>query len=323
VTPPPDSLPPLGSSKASLNWTSWIYGLLLPLVYLVVELSFSNELIHTLGDHSPDDVLTGFEFWGRAISGCGLGLLIHRLIGPRLPAKGAIFVTSIAAGIVVMWNVQKTLIDYLIDVAEPADKRAALALVWVAPTVGDGLLRTMAGQSVTLAKPEGVNKHIVVSLFPAAALHAKQRDEQLAQWVSGVGNFGAPGGILLGATAELEDRAYRALIVAPLVVGLSLSFALLNLSVALSFLIGLYRPRWRPFAATAMVALLIAVSLSPRNLMLHAEAYESNLRAALWAEKPLLALIVEWSARASTQWSPASELVHRHLLLGYSFKPVL
>jgi len=50
VTPPPDSLPPLGSSKASLNWTSWIYGLLLPLVYLVVELSFSNELIHTLGD---------------------------------------------------------------------------------------------------------------------------------------------------------------------------------------------------------------------------------------------------------------------------------
>lgn len=303
--------------------TQWIYGLALPLAYLVVELSFCNELIHTLGDHSPDDVLTGFEFWGRVISGFGLGIVIHRLVGPRLPGKALTFLLSVLGGVVIMWNVQKALIDHLIAVAEPQDKRAALALVWVAPTVADGRLKTMAGQSVLLSKPEGVNKHIVVSLFPAAALHAKQREEQLAQWLGGVSHFGAPGGIPLGETAELEKRAYRALIVAPLVIGLSMLFALLNLSLALSFLICRYRLHWRPFVTTGLMVAFIGASLSAKNLMLDAQAYESNLRQALWAEKPMLALIVEWAARASTQWSPAAELAHRHLLLSYSFKPIL
>ena len=71
----------------------------------------------------------------------------------------------------------KALIDHLIAAAEPQDKRAALALAWVAPTVADGRHETMTGQSVLLSKPEGMDKNIMVSLFSAAALHAKQREE--------------------------------------------------------------------------------------------------------------------------------------------------
>ena len=64
---------------------AWVYGLVLPLMYLVVELSFCSQLIHTLGDDSQQDILSGLELSGRLISGVGLGLLLHRLVSARLP----------------------------------------------------------------------------------------------------------------------------------------------------------------------------------------------------------------------------------------------
>jgi hypothetical protein len=298
---------------------AWVYGLVLPLAYLVVELSFCNQLLRTLGDHSPDDVLTGFEFWGRLISGFGLGILIHRIVAHRLALRVVGFLLSIAAGIVVMWHVQKALIHHLVESAQPQDKRAALVLVWIAPQAGEGLLNTLSGQPLVASQPSGLEKNIVVSMFPAAALHAPDRQTQFAQWLQASGGAGLP----VGDLPELEKKAYRGLIVAPLVIGLSLFFGLLNLSLAVSFAVRAFRPRWRAGAAAAVLAGLTALSLNADSVLLDARGYEASLRPALWDQAPVLAVLVEWSARSATQWAPLSELAHRHLLLDYAFKPLL
>ncbi len=304
-----------------LTWTSWMYGLALPVAYLVVELSFCNQLIHTLGDASPDDVLSGLEFWGRLISGVGLGILLHRLVRTRLPWRVLGFCLSVAAGIAIMWNVQRALIDYLVDAASPQDKHAALVLVALAPHASSGHLQTLAGEPLVQGAPRGIQQNITVSMFPAAALHVEQRDLQLAQWLQtqpglavGMGNASAVD------SAEPAGRAYRALIVAPLVVGLSLLFALLNFSLALSFVLCVARPRWRPYAVALSWVLLAAVSWQARSPLLDAEGYARSLRPHLWQQAPVLALMVEWSARTASQWASTSEVVHRYLMFGYNFK---
>ena len=297
---------------------TWIYGLGLPLAYLVVELSFCNQLLRTLGDHSPDDVLSGFEFWGRVISGVGLGILIHRGLASRLPLRALGFVLSIGAGILIMWNVQKSLIHYLVESAPLSDKRAAVALVWIAPQAGEGLLQTLSGQPLVESEPSRLEKNIVVSMFPAAALHAQERETQFAQWLQTANTAF----LAVGDPAELEKKAYRGLILAPIVIGLSLFFGLLNLSVALSFAAFTLRPRWRALATTACMAGLVTWSMSAPSPLLDAKGYEQNLGPALWKQAPALAVMVEWSARAATHWAPVSELAHRHFLFDYGFEPL-
>lgn len=305
------------------TWTSWLYGLALPLAYLVVELSFCNQLIHTLGDASPDEVLSGLEFWGRLISGVGLGILLHRLVSARLPWRVLGFFLSIAAGIAIMWNVQRALIDHLVDSASPEDKRAALALVALAPHASSGHLQTLEGHPIVQAPARGIQQNITVSMFPAAALHADRRDLQFAYWIQARPELASrSGGAAAGDMAEAASRAYRALIVAPLVIGLSLLFALLNFSLALSFVLCLARPRWRPYAVALSWVFLVALSWQARAPLLDAQAYERSLRPQLWREAPVLALMVEWSTRTASRWASTSEVVHRYLLFGYNFKSV-
>ena len=59
--------------------SQWIFGALVPLVYLVIELGFHYQLVNITADTVNDDTLSGLEFWGRVISGVGLGLTIYRL----------------------------------------------------------------------------------------------------------------------------------------------------------------------------------------------------------------------------------------------------
>lgn len=310
--------PATQNHSGGLAPVTWIYGLVLPLAYLVVELSFCNQLLRTLGDHSPDDVLTGFEFWGRLISGFGLGILIHRIVASRLALRVVGFLLSISVGVAIMWHVQKALVHHLVESAQAQDKRAALMLVWIAPQAGEGLLGTLSGQPVVASKPSGLEKNIVVSMFPAAALHAQDRQAQFAQWLQASGGVSLP----VGDLPELEKKAYRGLIVAPLVIGLSLFFGLINLSLAVSFAACAFRPRWRAGAAAAVLIGLTALSLNADSVLLDGLGYQHSLRPALWDQAPVLAVLVEWSARAANQWAPLSELAHRHLLFDYAFKPL-
>lgn len=303
---------------AVLSPRSLAYGLALPVAYLIVELAFNDQLLRTLGDTAPADVLSGLEFWGRVISGVGLGILLHRGLTSRLTPRLAGWLISIGVGVLVMWHVQKALIDHLVEAASPQDKRASVALAVLAPKAGQGALLTPAGQKLVTMETIGLHRNIVEAMFPAAALHAPQREQLLLQWLMTAGHAPAAG----VQPAQVEDNAYRNLIVAPLVIGLSLFFALVNLSVAASFVVCARKPRWRLWVAVVLVLLLVGVSMLSGNALLDAEGYRSALRPGLWEQAPVLAAMVEWSARAATCWAPVSQWVHEHLMFGYGFGPI-
>jgi len=67
--------------------SQWIFGALIPLVYLVVELGFHYQLINITAETVNDDTLSGLEFWGRVISGVRLGLTICRSSFVKLANK--------------------------------------------------------------------------------------------------------------------------------------------------------------------------------------------------------------------------------------------
>lgn len=308
---------PLPAKKSNLSLTSWIYGFAFPLIYLVVEFSFCHQLLMVLGDGSPEDLLSGFEFWGRLTSGFGLGILIFRLLAYRIAQRAIGFGLSIVVGILLMWKMQQNLIDYLIEAASPQDKRAATALIIVAPKAGDGRLQTLSGEPIVASELLGIQRAIVTSLFPAAALHAQQRELQLTQWLQLSLNGTSPA----QPNLKSDDDAYRALVVAPLVIGLSLFFALLNLSLVASFLLYACTGRWRTRLASVFLIVFMALSLAPNHVMLDAAGYRHSLRPDLWREEPVLAMMVEWSARAATRWALLAEQVHRRVMLNYEFKP--
>lgn len=303
---------------AALPARSLAYGLALPVAYLIVELAFNNQLLRTLGDTAPADVLSGLEFWGRVISGVGLGILLHRWLTSRITPRLAGWLISISVGVLVMWHVQKALIDHLVEAASPQDKRASVALAVLAPKAGQGVLLMPEGQMLVTLETTGIHRNIVEAMFPAAALHAPQREQLLLQWLTTAGHTPAAG----VQPAQVEDNAYRNLIVAPLVIGLSLFFALVNLSVAASFVVCARKPLWHPWVAAVLVLLLVGVSMLSGNGLLDAEGYRSALRPGLWEQAPVLAAMVEWSARAATCWAPVSQWVHEHLMFGYGFGPI-
>ncbi|MFM7660115.1 MAG: hypothetical protein ACKO6H_05230 [Betaproteobacteria bacterium] len=94
----------------------WLYGLLVPFIYLVVEFSFNHRLIAALDETVSDAVLENLEFWGRLIAGVGLGLMIHRVLAKRTSYKFLSFVTAISLGIVLMWHLQQSLINYFVEI---------------------------------------------------------------------------------------------------------------------------------------------------------------------------------------------------------------
>jgi mannose/fructose/N-acetylgalactosamine-specific phosphotransferase system component IIC len=106
----------------------WLYGLLVPFIYVVVEFSFNHRLITALDETVSDAVLENLEFWGRLIAGVGLGLMIHRLLLKVSSYRFLSLVAALSLGIVLMWHLQQSLINYFVELADPKDKRAAVLL---------------------------------------------------------------------------------------------------------------------------------------------------------------------------------------------------
>jgi len=156
----------------------------------------------------------------------------------------------------------------------------------------------------------------VMALFPAAALHTTNREAQLTQWVLEHGGYSAG----IAATTDLEYNAYKNLIIPPIVIGISLFFALLNLSFVVGALGNLIwsRTRWPVMFGTLLF--LILVSFIPRNALIDSPGYLNAMRADLWKEKPVLGILVEWSSQTAPAWSFPSYIAHEFLMNGYSFK---
>lgn len=305
-------------TKNSQIFRTWAYGFLLPLVYLIVEFSFNHQLVQVLDEIVSDDILNGFEFWGRLISGIGLGILLYRVLTFRVGNTFVGLLVMLSVGVFVMWNAQKTLLDYLVESANPEDKRASIALAQIAPNAGEQGLQTLAGERLLLSAVTGAEKNLVLAIFPAAALHAENREVQLAQWLRSSSVAVNPDQF----SVQVANNAYKNLIVPPVVIGFSIFFALVNLSIVISFLVGQYRPQIRMLSFMGCLVIFMGLSLSQENVFLDSEGYQKSLRPGLWHAKPALALLVEWSLHATASWGDVSKVIHTRLMAGYEFRPL-
>jgi hypothetical protein len=197
--------------------SQWIFGALIPLVYLVIELGFHYQLINITAETVNDDTLSGLEFWGRVISGFGLGLTIYRLSFAKFEKKLFPLALCLVGGIIVMWNVQRELTQYLIDSANTEDKIASVALSVLATQAAEGGLKTLKNQPLVSPEITPFEKKLVKALFPAAALHSDDRTEQINSWLDQVpANLAA-----IYPTYFTPENAFKNLIVPPIAIGLS------------------------------------------------------------------------------------------------------
>lgn len=295
---------------------SWIFGALIPAIYLVVELAFNYQLTNTTAETVSDQVLTGLEFWGRVVSGIGLGLLIYRLNFLKLSSKSLALAICLVLGVTGMWNVQRELTEYLVYVADPADKASAVALSVLAPQAAAGNLKTLNGQLIVPRGMTTIEQQSVMAIFPAAALHTENRSQQIDLWLKQAPRHREA----MPLTQFTPENAYKNLVIPPIALGLSILFALLNLSLLIAFFVEIFYKKHLIIVRTFIFGLLVAFSLQQPRGLLNAEGYRNSMREGLWQKKPLLAFLVEWSGSASPAWSTVSEVSSRKILFGFSFR---
>ena len=295
--------------------SQWIFGALIPLVYLVIELGFHYQLINITAETVNDDTLSGLEFWGRVISGVGLGLTIYRLSFAKFANKLLPLALCLVGGIIVMWNLQRELIQYLIDSANTEDKIASVALSVLATQASEGGLKTLKSQPLVSPEITSFETKLVKALFPAAALHSDDRAEQINSWLDQVPANPAA----IYPTYFTPENAFKNLIVPPIAIGLSVFFAILNLSLLISFFVEIIYKKYRLVLRALILSLLLLISTLPTEGSIRSDGYEGSMRSGLWKSDPALALLVEWSGLASPTWGGVSRFASQTLLGGYAF----
>jgi uncharacterized membrane protein YqjE len=295
--------------------SQWIFGALIPLVYLVIELGFHYQLINITAETVNDETLSGLEFWGRVISGVGLGLAIYRLSFAKFANKILPLALCLIGGIIVMWNVQRELTQYLIDSANAEDKIASVALSVLATQAAEGGLKTLKDQPLVSPEITPFEKKLVKALFPAAALHSDDRAEQINAWLDQVPVNPAA----IYPTYFTPENSFKNLIVPPIAIGLSILFAILNLSLLISFFVEIIYKKYRLVSRALILSLLLLISTLTTQGSIFSDGYESAMRSGLWKSDPTLALLVEWSGLASPAWGSLSRFASQTLLGGYLF----
>jgi len=297
------------------NLSHWIFGALIPLVYLVIEIGLHYQLINITAETVNDETLSGLEFWGRVISGFGLGLTIYRLSFSKDTNKILSLVLCLVGGIIVMWNIQRELTQYLIDSASTEDKIASVALSALATQAAEGDLKTLKDQPLVSPEITPFEKKLVKALFPAAALHSDNRTEQINSWLDQVPANPAA----IYPTYFTPENSFKNLIVPPIAIALSVFFAILNLSLLISFFVEVIYKKYRLVLRALILSLLILISTLPTQGSISSDGYEGSMRSGLWKRDPALALLVEWSGLASPAWGSLSRFASQTLLGGYSF----
>ena len=295
------------------------------MVYIAVEFGFNYQLLNLTVDFASEETLLGLEFWGRVISGVGLSLVLYRL-SPGIPiVNGLRYAICLILGIVLMWNVQKMLTDYLVDQASPEDKEVSFLLATLSFKAADGSLATLAGNLILSEPVDEQDRKITASLFPAIALYAPNRDEQIAAW-----NGTTPEQIqmllAMNYTEAQLSNAYRNLIIPPLTLGISIFFALLNLAQWVGMTIGIFQKSWgismwlvRGFTGLTFVALL-TFSLVVENPFADSRAYQEELKKSLYANDYFLGLLTTISAHAVPNWYFLSKACNQYVLGGVQLK---
>ena len=301
---------------ANITHRHWVYGILIPTIYVIIELSFNHRLVAVSSGTVNEDVLSGLEFWGRVISGIGLGLALYRIRRLRLANRLTKFIFCLGLGIFTMWHVQSALTDYLVASASPEDKKAAIGLAALAEAAAAGQLKTLTNDPLITETLDSFQEKTVMALFPAASLHVINRDEQIAQWLTEVYQGSTPS----EAIEFSPDTAYRNLIIPPIAIGLSIFFAIFNIALVIGFFARTAFHKARVSTITVVFVVLILSSIQQGGWFFNSPGYRDAMRSPLWQAKPLLALLVEWSGRAAPTWGVVSRISHRVLMFGYEFR---
>ena len=224
-----------------------------------------------------------------------------------------------------MWNVQKMLTDYLVEQASLEDKKISLLLSFLTSKAAEGSLATLSGNLIAREPLSEQDRKITASLFPAVALYAPNRNEQIAAW-----NGTSPQQIQLLLAANYTEaqlsNAYRNLVIPPLTLGISIFFALLNLAQWLGMTIGIFQKRWgisalfiRSFTATTFTALLL-FSLLVETPFTNSRGYKEDPIKPLYANDYFLGILTAISAHAVPNWYVLSKTCNQYVLGGVHLK---
>lgn len=322
--------------RYSTTFRNWV-ALGLPAAYVVLEFSFNHRLMTLTTDFVDEQVLQGLEYWGRMLSGTGFGLLLFRMTRTRASLRQGTaglllrLALSLLLGVVLMWNLQKWITNQWVSTASEDDKRAAWVLGALAGQAAQGQLTTVAGDALLHSQPNMAEGQLTSALFPAASLYVDQRPAQLRAWAAALGT---PANPVVPATPAMRaawtpptepppaqlDNSFRNLIIPPLTLGFSLFFGLVNLvQLSVNLLPGL-REVTRRWAASSLLAVLVAVSATHASPFLDSAGYERSMQANLWAGDRALALLTEWSFRSVALWQPMSEWLHSKVLQDFAFR---
>ena len=110
------------SAPPPLALQPWFLTLLA--AYAVLELSFNHRLLQLAGNAMTEDTvqqLRHMELWARVVSGLGLALLLMRLVRWPLCSRLCLALGCTALGLLVMWPLQKALVDEIVARATPQD----------------------------------------------------------------------------------------------------------------------------------------------------------------------------------------------------------
>jgi len=308
----------------SLPLQPWFLGLLA--AYAVLELSFNHRLLELAGGVMTAAKIThlhDIELWARVVSGLGLALLLMRWLDRFIRSRLWLVLCCTAVGLLVMWHLQKALVDAIVARADPQDMRMSVHSLVSTGEAMKGRIE-LRGQPVLPGPAPEPLRPVMSALWSSSVLGLSPDDLEVT---SGAAQLA--GGWMLGTPSPQQLRdAYRKAVMTPVALGASLLFGLLNLcqlfagiSVLLMARLGAQglRQRTEHWLLPAWVAVCVGMSWWPGNAWVESPGYSQVARPALWQGKPFLAPFVDWSLRAEPAWSDPVAWVHRELLRDFDF----
>lgn len=317
-------MPSSTSSSPSLALQPWFLAWLA--AYAVLELSFNHHLLQLAGNAMTANTvrqLQHMELWARVVSGLGLALLLMRALYKPHGARWRLVLVCTTLGLLVMWPLQKALVDHIVARATPQDMFMS---VQSHLSTGEALKGRMElrGQPVLPGPVSAELKPVMRALWSSSVLGLSPDDLEAT---SGVGQLAGSMGVA-PTPSQMQD-AYRKAVMTPVALGASLWFGMLNLCQLFAGLLGwglshagarsshLQVQRW---LLPASLLLCTGLSWWPGNVWSQSPGFSQVARPALWQNKPFLAPFVDWSLRAEPAWSDPVAWIHHALLHDYEFQ---
>lgn len=318
-------MPPAYDHFRRLPQQLWFLGLLA--AYAVLELSFNHRLLELAGGAQAGATsadLHGMELWARVVSGLGLALLLMRWLERAVRSRLWLVLGCSVAGLLIMWHVQKSLVDAIVARADQGDLHMSVRALASTGEALSGRIELRGQPVLEHPAPSGL-RPVMRALWASSVLGLSPQD---LEPTSGAGQLAAHWMSAAPSPEQMRD-AYRRAVMTPVALGSSLLFGLLNLCQLFAGLAarvvvflgaGGARQHLGRWSMPAWVLVCLAMSWWPGNAWTHSAGYSQVARPALWRDKPFLAPFVEWSLRAEPAWADPVAWVHRALLADFEFR---